>query len=95
MRTIWKKLTIRSFASELFDFIRKMTTNEGLSLNQVAIKLLCKGAGIDSKNNSANCVNNSLNSFIGSLSSDESRQLEKSVSQLRVIDDEMWRSIFY
>ena len=85
------QLTLRGFEPELSDFIRKMAAQEGISLNQMAIKLLRKGAGIGSKNNTAKCVNDGLDNFIGSWSSEESKQFDKTVSQLRGIDDEIWK----
>ena len=40
------QLTVRGFGDELGESIRRLAQREGISLNQAALKLLRKGAGL-------------------------------------------------
>ena len=60
-----KQLTVRGFDHELAEHIRRLSKREGISLNQAALKLLRKGAGLSDPTRRADMVGTSLDHLIG------------------------------
>jgi hypothetical protein len=86
-----KQLTIRGFGEELERRIERLARREGVSLNQAALRLLRKGAGLGEEKNDADVVGSSLDLLIGTWSSEEADAVERSLRDFEQIDETMWR----
>ena len=85
------QLTVRGFDDELAERIQRLAKRDGTSLNQAALKLLRKGAGLADPAQKADTVGASLDHLIGSWSDDEAAKLEAVLQEFEVIDEDAWR----
>ena len=85
------QLTVRGFDDELAERIQRLAKRDGTSLNQAALKLLRKGAGLADPGQGADTVGSSLNHLIGKWSADEAAELEAALEEFEVIDEGAWR----
>ena len=85
------QLTVRGFDDELSERIRRLAKRDGTSLNQAALKLLRKGAGLADPAQKADTVGASLDLLIGSWSDDEAAELDAALEEFEVIDEAAWR----
>ena len=67
-----KQLTLRNIDAEIAGELEAMVRNEGLSMNQAALKLLRRGL----KGGEPQLIGNSLEWFVGSLSAEEAAEFE-------------------
>ena len=85
------QLTVRGFDDELAERIRRLAKRDGTSLNQAALKLLRKGAGLADPGQGPDTVGSSLDHLIGTWSEDEASELDAALEELEVIDEAAWR----
>ena len=85
------QLTVRGFDDELSERIRRLAKRDGTSLNQAALKLLRKGAGLADPAQKADTVGASLDHLIGSWSDDEAAELDTGLEEFETIDEAAWR----
>ena len=85
------QLTVRGFDDELAERIQRLAKRDGTSLNQAALKLLRKGAGLADPNQGSDTVGSSLDHLIGSWSEDEAAELDAALEEFEVIDEAAWR----
>ena len=85
------QLTVRGFDDELSERIRRLAKRDGTSLNQAALKLLRKGAGLADPAQKTDTVGASLDHLIGSWSDDEAAELDAVLEEFEVIDEAAWR----
>ena len=85
------QLTVRGFDDELSERIRRLAKRDGTSLNQAALKLLRKGAGLADPAQKADTVGASLDHLIGSWSDDEAAELDTALDEFETIDESAWR----
>ncbi len=85
-----KQLTVRNLDHEVILTLEKMVRDEGLSLNQAALKLLRRGAGVDSAGKRPR-IGNALDRFSGTVSAEDEREFYQSTGSTRTIDPEFWR----
>jgi len=84
------QLTIRGFDQELSDRIRELAEEEHLSLNQAALRLLRRGAGIG-RRAERNVIGDSLDHLAGTWTTREEREFLKAIEPFEVIDRDFWR----
>ena len=84
------QLTIR-FDEGLERHIRALAEAERISLNQAAVRLLRKGAGLDSNGRPSDVIGETLDDLIGTWSGEDAEELARAVSVFESIDDELWR----
>ncbi len=84
------QLTVRGFDDELADRIRRLAKRDGISLNQAALKLLRKGAGLTDPGQGPDTVGSSLDHLIGSWNDDEADELDAALEEFEVIDGVAW-----
>ena len=65
------QLTVRGFDDELSDRLRGLARREGISLNQAALRLLRKGAGLTDGGGGRGKVRSSLDDLFGSWTAEE------------------------
>ena len=85
------QLTVRGFDDELSEHIRRLAKRDGISLNQAALKLLRKGAGLTDPLRRADTVGSSLDHLIGTWTSQEATEIDRALEELEVIDEASWR----
>ena len=85
------QLTVRGFDDELAERIQRLAKRDGTSLNQAAVKLLRKGAGLADPAQKADTVGASLDHLIGSWSDDEAAELDGVLEGFEVIDEASWQ----
>ena len=85
------QLTVRGFDDELAERIQRLAKLDGTSLNQAALKLLRKGAGLADPGQGPDTVGSSLDHLIGTWSDDEAAELDAALEELEVIDEAAWR----
>ena len=82
------QLTVRGFDDELADRMRQLAKGEGISLNQAALKLLRKGAGLT--NGTGDTVGSSLDHLIGTWTAAEADEMDSALKEFEVIDESIW-----
>jgi hypothetical protein len=87
---VTNQLTIR-YEDELARAIDDLARRESISLNQAALRLLRKGAGLDRPERSPDVVGDSLDWFIGSWTADQAAALERAVADFESVDEELWK----
>ena len=85
------QLTVRGFDDELAERIRRLAKRDGTSLNQAAVKLLRKGAGLADPAQGPDTVGTSLDRLIGIWSDDEAAELDAALEEFETIDESAWR----
>ena len=84
------QLTLSGFDKELTDRIQHFANQEGISLNQAALRLLRVGAGLKQSKDSST-VGSSLDHLIGTWTLEEAEALNNAVKELEQIDESMWK----
>ena len=85
------QLTVRGLEDELAERIQRLAKRDGTSLNQAALKLLRKGAGLADPGRGPDTVGSSLDHLIGTWSEDEAAELDAALEEFEVIDEVAWR----
>ena len=85
------QLTVRGFDDELAERIQRLAKRDGTSLNQAALKLLRKGAGLADPVQGPDTVGSSLDHLIGTWSADEAAEMDAALEEFEVIDEVAWR----
>ena len=85
------QITVRGFDDELAERIQRLAKRDGTSLNQAALKLLRKGAGLADPSQKADTVGASLDHLIGSWSDEAAAELDAALEEFEVIDEAAWR----
>ena len=84
-----KQLTIR-FDGDLDRRLRDEARHEGLSLNQAAVRLLRKGAGLD-RSQPANVVDTSLDHLAGTWPTKDADAFDRAMAVFERVDEDLWR----
>ena len=85
------QLTLRGFDAELSDGIRRLAKREGISLNQAALRLLRKGAGIVEDTDGENNVGSSLDHLIGTWTQAEADEMDAALEEFEKVDESLWK----
>ena len=85
------QLTVRGFDDDLSACLRRLAKREGISLNQAALRLLRKGAGLTDGQERPNTVGSSLDHLIGKWTETEALQFDSALQVFESIDEELWR----
>ena len=84
------QLTVRGFDPALADSIRRLARQERISLNQAALRLLRRGAGLADDQGSVDTVGSSLDHFIGSWTREQADEMDRALEDFEGIDESMW-----
>ena len=85
------KLTVRGIDDELSARLRRLAKREGISLNQAALKLLRKGAGLTDGKAGADTVGDSLDHLIGTWTAAEADEMDAALRELKTVDKAAWQ----
>ena len=89
-----KQLTVRGFDDDLAEAIRQLARRDGSSLNQAALKLLRRGAGLPDGQGDGRNIGSALDDLFGSWSQEEAEEAEAFDASLEVfetVDESAWR----
>ena len=62
----------------------------GISLNQAALRLLRKGAGLTDSQENPNVIGTSLDDLIGTWSQDEAESFDAALEIFETVDESAW-----
>ena len=85
------QLTVRGFDDQLSASLRRLAKSEGISLNQAALKLLRKGAGLSDGAGGADVVGSSLDHLIGTWTREEADEMDSALKEFETIDESAWK----
>ena len=86
-----KQLTIRGYDDDLERCIRNLARTEGVSLNQAALRLLRKGAGLAGSSPAGNTIGTGLDDLIGTWTKAEADEMVRLVKGFEEIDGRLWK----
>ena len=76
------RLTLRGIDEELASCIRRLATQEGISLNRAVLQLLRAGAGLGQPTQTADRVGSSLDHLIGTWTSEQADEIQSALGDL-------------
>ena len=85
-----EQLTVRGFGEDLGAAVRRLAARERISLNQAALRLLRRGAGLSDGAGQANGVGASLDHLIGTWTTEEADELDAALEDFETIDEDAW-----
>jgi len=88
---IMNQLTVRGFGDELGSAVRRLAARERISLNQAALRLLRRGAGLAEGADTAERVGSSLDHLIGNWTLEEADELDAALEDFETIDADAWK----
>ena len=86
-----KQLTVRGFDSDLERRLRLEARSAGVSLNQAALRLLRRGAGLGGERTAPNAIGSALDHLIGTWSEADARSLQEATAVFERVDEEYWK----
>lgn len=84
-------LSLQGFDKELERRLKELARRENVSLNEAALLLLRRGAGLDEADQPYASVGDALDRFIGSWSVADERRLLKSIAACETVDEALWK----
>lgn len=84
------QLTVRGFGDELGAAMHRLAARDKISLNQAALKLLRRGAGLSEDVERPWTVGTSLDHLIGSWTAQEADEFEAALADLETVDEDAW-----
>ena len=84
-------ITVSGFDDELSAAVRRLAKRDGISLNQAALKLLRKGAGLAAPRGGADTVGDSLDHLIGTWTAAEADEMDAALRELDSVDESAWQ----
>jgi hypothetical protein len=85
------QLTVRGFDDELSASVHRLAKREGLSLNQAALRLLRKGAGLTEDGTDPNTIGSSLDDLFGAWTSEEAEAFNAALDVFETVDESAWK----
>ena len=84
------QLTVRGFDDELSAAMHGLARREGISLNQAALRLLRKGAGITDSKRNPNAIGSALDDLFGVWSQEEAESFDRALEVFGTVDEAAW-----
>ena len=81
---------MKGLGDELEESIRRLAQREGISLNQAALKLLRKGAGLSDSQGSENTIGDSLDDLFGTWNQEEAEAFNAALEVFERADESAW-----
>lgn len=83
------QLTVRGFDEELERRLRQLAAERDISLNQAALTLMRKGAGLDAAGG-PDLIGNSLDHLMGIWTDEQAAELREATQDFDRIDEDLW-----
>ena len=85
------QLTVRGLDEDLSATLNHLAKQEGISLNQAALRLLRKGAGLpDGSRGNLNAIGAALDDLFGAWSRDEAESFDAALEVFGKVDEAAW-----
>lgn len=84
-------MTLRGLGKELESYLLHVAAEENLSMNQAAIRVLKRGAGLAERRGRSEKIGSALDEFAGTWSASKAKALLASMEHFESIDKELWR----
>jgi hypothetical protein len=81
-----RQLTLRGFEPELERCLRALAARDQISLNKAALKLMRRGAGLESASASQPPIGDRIRQFGGYLAAEDKRAIDQAISDARQQD---------
>ena len=91
IRDMKNQITVRGLDPETQGHLRDLARKRDASMNQIAVMLIRKGAGLRADEEGPETVGNSLEAFVGSWSAQQERDFLHSIRDMEQIDERLWR----
>lgn len=85
------QLSLRGFDKELARRIRELARREHVSLNEAALLLMRRGAGLVEPGEPQATVGNALDEFMGRWSAADEKRLLQSIASCETVDEALWK----
>ncbi len=85
------QLTLSGFDDELMQEMRRLAEREGVSLNQLALRLLREGMGLSDETKEVGTVGSSLDHLIGTWTDAEADAINAALEDFETVDEGMWK----
>ena len=85
------QLTIKGIDDDLSTSLLGLADREGISLDQAALRLLRKGAGLTDGMGRAGTVGSSLDHLIGTWTEAEADAIDAALEDFETIDEAAWK----
>ena len=85
------KLTLHNIEGELSTRICNLAEREGISPDEMVLKLVRKGVGLPAEPEGGGTIGKSLDHFVGSMTPEESAELAEALQFFDTIDESMWQ----
>jgi hypothetical protein len=85
------QLTLRGLGPELERRLRKLASEEDLSLNQAALRLMQRGAGLSERRVRSDTIGDALDAFIGTWSAAQAKEVLAAARDFERLDEDLWR----
>lgn len=85
------QLSLRGFDKELARRIRELARREHVSLNEAALLLMRRGAGLVEPEASPATVGDALDEFMGRWSAADEKRLLQSIASCETVDEALWK----
>lgn len=82
-------LTVREVDDELEKRLRRLAQEEAISLDQAALRLMRRGAGLPTEE-TKRPIGHALDEFIGDWSEEEEREFLQAVEVFEQVDEAFW-----
>ena len=86
-----KQLTVRGFDDDLAEAIRQLARRDGISLNQAALKLLRRGAGLPDGQGDGRNIGSALDDLFGSWTQQEADEFDRALEAFESVDESDWK----
>ena len=83
----FNQITVRGLDDELSARLRRLAKREGISLNQAALRLLRRGAGLAEGADRADTVGSSFDRLIGSWTQADADEMEAALEDFETVDE--------
>ena len=85
------QLTIRGFEGELELCLRRLARERDISLNEAALVLMRRGAGLETTQDPPDVVGDSLDHVMGTWSAEEAAEFAEATRDFDRIGESIWR----
>lgn len=85
------QITVRGFDDDLSATLRRLAKREGISLNQAALRLLRRGAGLSDGSASPDTIGASFDHLIGTWTQADADEMDSALEEFETIDEAAWQ----
>ncbi len=85
------RISLSGFDKELERRIRELARKESVSLNEAALLLMRRGAGLSEYSQTKLPIADALDEFIGRWSPADERRLLQSIAPFEAVDEALWK----